>query len=92
MHPKNTPQIPTNNCIHEQEPHQIYLYRHRGIKDLLCSSSVQLGNSKECPLGLTKTIVNSQWGGGHASNDVQPRFSQIMPCHLDQPCFLLYAM
>jgi len=43
-HPKDTPQIPTN-CTHEQEPHQIYLYKHRGIKDLLCTSSVQLGNS-----------------------------------------------
>jgi len=36
MQPKNTPQIPTNNCIHNlTRTHQIYLYKHRGIKDLL---------------------------------------------------------
>jgi len=92
LYPKDTPQIPPNYTP-EYEPYQIYLYKHRVFKDLLCISSVHLGNSKECPLPRSKMIVSSFLvGGGHASNGVHPIFVQIMPCQPHQPCFLQYAM
>jgi len=58
--PMDTRQI-LINCTPEYEPYQIYLYKHSGIKDLLCDSRVQLGNLKECPLGLVNDEQRYSW-------------------------------